>query len=930
MSAHFKWYPASEEVVVPWNARYSFPSQANKAVKITPRIPPKNGAIFTPGQVMRLEFPAQGYVNPLNTTLEFDVTLWGYATSSAQIVRFQNNIQSIFNRVRLLYGATPLEDMINYNVIVRSLTEWTATNGQGTFDQTSIAEGIGGVTIDTDSTTPPYHGNCNVRQKYVHGISTISGSTPANFTGGASFGPVPQATDWVTTSPNGTVGVTRRYQVNFALGLFTQDKLIPVKFMASQLAVEISLEQAPACIFVAAKAGETGAPTYAVGNVNLIPEILEFDASYDSMFLQGLRDGGVPLKFASWHTYIFSSANSSNVNLLVQERSRSVKALFAVQRRAQPTFVVDSGATFFDTAIAGSSTLQNFQFRIGGRYFPAAPVQCSGNVGSPCSNGGAEAYVELQKALNIVGDYRLSTSCNASRWGVQGPTSGFLQEYDYVTSLTGYSTTGNPAIQVVESTGNAFCGSLASACFAMATDLETSNGVEISGLNAEEQSDIALIANWKSGQVTGGAAQPSSLEIYSYYDAMIVLRENNVRFSVDIYFVGFGINSVNFWNESVVGLNVFFLGTPFKIFNPVIRSVSVLVMNNFGYAFNKCLCNKSMYTNIIYFFSKKYVLYCIMGGNNYGLNDSLKYFEFQLDGLDASGAYNAGYASTDWPQFLLGGKMPLSDVAAIKIIEAQIPFSWYVFNAQNTQPNVNNTHWIVTESSGATYAPLIPVGNYNGGTAFAAVLQTALNTAAGTNKWAVSYLPNLQKLEFTRTDVFPPPGPWSFSFGAPTNSGNFNPRLYMGFPGGTTTSTGLNLTMTSPNAVLISGPNYVYVNSAQFGQLANLYLPIGAKNLGGGNAGPQMAKIPVSVTSGNVIFWQDPDPQKWFDTENLPLLNSIDFYLTLGNTTTQVPLQLNGLSFSIKLAILTNVYNHNDIGGGVQHNDRIIKRIRPF
>jgi len=62
----------------------------------------------------------------------------------------------------------------------------------------------------------------------------------------------------------------------------------------------------------------------------------------------------------------------------------------------------------------------------------------------------------------------------------------------------------------------------------MAVDLETSNGVEISGLNAEEQSDIALIANWSKAQVTGSAGVPSSLEVYSYYDAMIVLRENNV------------------------------------------------------------------------------------------------------------------------------------------------------------------------------------------------------------------------------------------------------------------------------------------------------------------------------------------------------------------------------------------------------------------
>lgn len=59
MASHFKWYPSSEEVTVPWMAQYSFPSQANKSVKMTPRIPPKNGSTFTPGQVIRCEFPAQ-------------------------------------------------------------------------------------------------------------------------------------------------------------------------------------------------------------------------------------------------------------------------------------------------------------------------------------------------------------------------------------------------------------------------------------------------------------------------------------------------------------------------------------------------------------------------------------------------------------------------------------------------------------------------------------------------------------------------------------------------------------------------------------------------------------------------------------------------------------------------------------------------------
>ena len=60
MASHFKWYPSSGEVVVPFNARFSFPSQANKAVKMTPRIPPKNAETFNPGGIIRVEFPAQG------------------------------------------------------------------------------------------------------------------------------------------------------------------------------------------------------------------------------------------------------------------------------------------------------------------------------------------------------------------------------------------------------------------------------------------------------------------------------------------------------------------------------------------------------------------------------------------------------------------------------------------------------------------------------------------------------------------------------------------------------------------------------------------------------------------------------------------------------------------------------------------------------
>lgn len=541
MASHYKWYPSSEEIVVPWNARYAFPSQANKAVKMTPRIPPKSGQTFAPGNIIRIEFPAQGYVNPLNTTLEFDVMLVGptEGTTPKYSVHFQNNIQSLFQRVRLLYGATPLEDILNYNVIVRALTEWTATNQTMSMDQTSITEGIGGSILGRSGDVT---GIVSTRQKYIQGIEKgIAPTTQTNIGNANAAGVVPNKINAGfsgVTPPPGAEFCSRRYQINFALGIFTQDKLIPVKFMASQLAIEITLETPASCIMYKLWSGTvTTDPTYYVSNVNLIPEILEFDSSYDAMFLRGLREGGVPIKFSSWHSFFFSSAIAANINLQIQERSRSVKALFAVQRYPQPNFELDMGALLYDTAAAGAagSTLQQYQFRIGGRYFPASPVQTAVTTGSGVTNGGAEAFVELQKALNCVGDYRLSTSVNTLRWAVGTDTvGGSTLSKDHWTSIRAFDTNGRPVFvditngSTTAADNNAFVGAIGSMAFAMAIDLETSNGMEISGLNAEEQSDIALLAQWATPQVSGSLNTASNLEVYSYYDAMIVLRENNV------------------------------------------------------------------------------------------------------------------------------------------------------------------------------------------------------------------------------------------------------------------------------------------------------------------------------------------------------------------------------------------------------------------
>ena len=287
-------------------------------------------------------------------------------------------------------------------------------------DQTSIAEGIGGTCLAADGTitvngTGFY--NANTRQKMIQGVDTTLNFPIANgmnAAGGAATvfgqgaGIVPNASVAVNSGaavgsqlptlnpmtgkihPNMTQGYsTRRYQIQFALGLFNQEKLIPTKYMASQLAIEITLENAEACMYYQPGATYTSnltppianlgtpavGPSYSVSNVNLIPEILEFDASYDESFLMGLQKGGVPIKFATWNNYRFSNNGVSSINLQIQERSRSVKAIFCLQRRDPPSINRDSGAAFFNTALgiagtglaAANTTFQEYQYRIGGR-----------------------------------------------------------------------------------------------------------------------------------------------------------------------------------------------------------------------------------------------------------------------------------------------------------------------------------------------------------------------------------------------------------------------------------------------------------------------------------------------------------------------------------------------------------------------------------
>lgn len=299
----------------------------------------------------------------------------------------------------------------------------------------------------------------------------------------------------------------------------------------------------------------------------------------------------------------------------------------------------------------------------------------------------------------------------------------------------------------------------------------------------------------------------------------------------------------------------------------------------------------------------------------YGITNDLRYYEFELDSNSSFSPYATGYTKQNWPLFQIGGKRPLQTIAAIKILEFQCPFTWYVFTATNGT-------FVLQETGQVPVDVVIPESNYTMAQ-FLPVLASLLTAASLSGfTYTCVYDSGTQKIAIYNNNATTLP----FSL---VMSGD-EPARFIGFPEDSTTTSQTFIAvgpvnhgnvLVTPNVVNISGPNYLYVNSTTLGTLVDLYLPVSD----GGNSGPQICKIPVNQNSGGIIDWIDPDPSKWFNMEGLNQLYELDFFLSLGDKRKVV--DLNGQSFFVKLGVLERTAHRTITSAGSKH-DRSVKRFR--
>lgn len=357
------------------------------------KIQPKTGNVYTQNNYIRFEIPSQDFLLTKTVRTTFNVKFesapgfaspFFYQTISQfgqrerapfsstiggagfQNLRASNGICSMFNRVRLLHGSTPIEDIFAYNVLDKVLNLRYSLD---TTEQRLAKEGYGSVN-DGKTFWNLARQACETIIGYDVGIATAA---------------------------RNTLGIGHGYEIDLCklFGFFDQGKWLPLEEMQT-LAIELYL--APNVEFLVSSAlsiAPNNIPTadfptsqYTMQNIYLHYDTCRPNSEYINSLKTKIKSSGLDIHYCTWYNHINQLVNVSGKNVLtVQERAKSVKAMVSIMR-----LNTDIADLRTDQGKFTNGNLINLQWQVGSNYYPLQPIETIG--------GGVQLW---QEALDWLG-----------------------------------------------------------------------------------------------------------------------------------------------------------------------------------------------------------------------------------------------------------------------------------------------------------------------------------------------------------------------------------------------------------------------------------------------------------------------------------------------------------------------------------------------
>jgi hypothetical protein len=348
------------------------------------KMPPINGGTFKPTgtNVISIALQANAFLSGQESYLQFNIR-----NNGGNTIYPQSSAHSFFTRLRVLTGNAEIDRIDQYGALMAMLSDYQLSK--------EYRESVGAITQG--------YATCNISASAPMVGFHTQGTTPAVDRYAEDVDIVFNYDETTGIAP----GDTRTFAIPIPCFL-SLSKYIPLSRISGQLILELTL--APFRDAVTSN----GAIDYELTNVNYHATLVTFNEGFESAFDAVLAQGQVQLHSPTYRNYN-APAGLGGYNVIIPDRARSIKSIFAIQRETAYINSVNNDQNRTD-ARAYDGMLA-YQFRVGSSLFPAQEVDCL---------NGAESFTEMHKALglSLAGTNHNGTIVNPSNYVAQSFVAG--------------------------------------------------------------------------------------------------------------------------------------------------------------------------------------------------------------------------------------------------------------------------------------------------------------------------------------------------------------------------------------------------------------------------------------------------------------------------------------------------------------------------
>jgi hypothetical protein len=418
-------------------------------------ITPKYGGSFKAGELIRVELPAQRFIDPSGIYLSFESELFAGASNSwstgtfgegltaasgipfldesrlwtnsancMKTVRFKPGIQCIFDRIKVLINSTVVEDIQDYPDLYRFMLEsttspeWRKADGaeqEGFYDPKDVRQTID---VSNHHSVPiaaadgVYHSETTYTgQKHVYtvkpmvGLLAIGKVLPAKYMGNITFEfylAENKECLWSSCSAAITAKVYAERNTGNATVLADGPAIAaseywdyPNDVVATSDINHMALATMPTGTTPQADGHiTTDFPNayYQISKVEMHVPFLDVMEDFDTAMMNKIEGSGLDLHFSTFREHVRTiTAATGRQTFQFTERAESVKGGFVLMRLSNDIRDIRSDTTFV------SMNLEDYQWKVGSEYHPPQKVECD--------KGGARPLAFLKQSLGTFEEF---------------------------------------------------------------------------------------------------------------------------------------------------------------------------------------------------------------------------------------------------------------------------------------------------------------------------------------------------------------------------------------------------------------------------------------------------------------------------------------------------------------------------------------------